>query len=308
MKTRLSRRRRLKKRIIIISIAVVIVAAVVCGFVFLNPFAGNAEPVNTPTSTPEPTPTPTLAPTPTNAVVTPSPTADSPSPDPSTAPEPTKSQPKTGIVTLSTGTKVDLSKPMLALTFDDGPNSKVTNKILDCLKENDSHATFFMVGDRMESRSDTVKRVYNEGHQIGNHTYSHKNLKKLSASGIQEEIDKMSDIMYSIVGDRPTIVRPTYGAVNDNVKKYVEYPLILWNVDTMDWDSRNADKVYNEIMNGASDGAIILMHDLYETTGEAAVRAIPKLRDKGYQLLTISEMFEAREIQLQNGVKYFSAE
>lgn len=159
----------------------------------------------------------------------------------------------------------------------------------------------------MASRAETVKRVYNEGHEIGNHSYSHKNLKKLSASGIQDEINKMSNEMYKILGVRPTLVRPPYGAVNDNVKKYVEYPLINWNVDTLDWETRDADKVYEEIMDGASDGAIILMHDLYATTGEAAVRAIPKLKAKGYQLLTVSELFEAKGITPKKGVKYYSA-
>ena len=145
------------------------------------------------------------------------------------------------------------------------------------------------------------------GCQIGMHTYSHANLTKLSKSEILDEISRTQELIVKYTGEESHLVRPPYGSVNSTVKETIDLPLINWSIDTRDWESRDADSVYNEIMNNVSDGDILLMHDLYASSAEAVQRVVPELVKQGYQLCTIDELFELKGIKLHSGTVFRSA-
>ncbi len=202
---------------------------------------------------------------------------------------------------------IDPDKPMVALTFDDGPNKKVTGPILDVLKEYDSVATFFILGNRASDNADILKRILEEGSEIGNHSYNHKELTKLSYDELRGQIENTQEAVYESTGSMPKIMRPTYGSFNDNLKKEVEMPLILWSIDTLDWKSKDAKKVTSHVLSNIRDGDIVLMHDIYDSTGLAVKSLVPQLINKGYQLVTVSELFEARGLVLEDGQIYNQA-
>ena len=234
----------------------------------------------------------------------------SPTPDPAATEVPAPTEQPTELPTFAPtevpGRVLDPDKKAIALTFDDGP-SKQTRKILATLAEYDGLATFFTVGERLDDYSETLQMIYDSGCQIGMHTYSHANLRKLSKSEILDEINKTNDLIYKYTGEYSHLVRPPYGAVNDTVKATVEQPMINWSIDTRDWESRDADSVYNAIMSSVQDGDIILMHDLYSSTAEAVSRVVPELVAQGYQLCTVDELFKLKGIELTAGKVYLSA-
>ncbi len=202
---------------------------------------------------------------------------------------------------------IDPEKPMVALTFDDGPYPPVTKKILETLEKYDSRATFFVMGNRIDTYSETAKLVFDAGSQIGNHSYSHKDLTKLDKKGIEHEVDYSNECINKIVDVGDTFLRPPYGAKNDKVSEYVKVPMIGWCVDTLDWKSRDKNAVFEEVKKSVSDGAIILMHDLYPSTADAVELIVPWLIDQGYQVVTVKEMFDAKGIELEAGKIYHSA-
>ena len=195
-------------------------------------------------------------------------------------------------------------KPMVALTFDDGP-SKYTEQILDVLKEYNAKATFFINGEDVESYKNAVVREHNEGHVIGNHTQNHKTLTKLSVKDIHEQLKQTDDIVYDLCGVKTKYLRPPGGAVNDKVKGAVNMPMINWSVDTRDWDHDNADKTLREVKKSTNDGSIVLMHDRMKSTAQAVKDIVPELIGRGYQLVTIEEMSLLRG-GTQPGQVYFS--
>ena len=199
---------------------------------------------------------------------------------------------------------LDPNKPMIALSFDDGPNKKTTIPILDILKEYDSAATFFILGNRVSNNVDILGRMLEEGSEIGNHSYNHKELTKISSEELAGQIKDTQNAVIDSTGIKPKLMRPTYGSYNDQVKSNVGMPLILWSIDTLDWKSRDAKKVTNHVLENVKDGDIILMHDIYESTAEAVKSLVPELIDRGYQLVTISELFEARGEILEDGGIY----
>lgn len=199
---------------------------------------------------------------------------------------------------------IDPNKPMIALTFDDGPNKKVTLPILDILKEYDSVGTFFILGNRVSGNEDVLRRTLEEGSEIGNHSYNHKQLTKLSDNELAGQIINTQDAVEDATGIKPRIMRPTYGAYNDNLKAKAGMPLILWSIDTLDWKSRNAKMVIDHVVENIKDGDIVLMHDIYESTGEAVKVLVPKLREMGYQLVTVSELIESGGQTLKDGQIY----
>lgn len=199
---------------------------------------------------------------------------------------------------------IDPNKPMVALTYDDGPNKKTTTPILDALKEHGGVATFFILGNRVSNNSDLLIRMLEEGSEIGNHSYSHKELTKLSYNELMEQITNTQQAVIGVTGYEPKLLRPTYGSFNDQLKADANMPLILWSIDTLDWKSRNTKAVTDHVLKNVSDGDIILMHDLYDSTVEASQILIPKLIDMGYQLVTVSELFEIKGTRLVNGQVY----
>lgn len=202
--------------------------------------------------------------------------------------------------------KIDKDKPMIALTFDDGPNSSTTNKVLDVLEKNDARATFFILGRRINREVETLKRIDLLGNQIGNHTFNHKDLTKLSKTEIEKEVNLTNDSLLKAIGKKVNMVRVPYGALNNTVKETIKYPLIMWNIDTKDWKTKNVNYILKEIRDNVKDGDIILMHDLYESTVKATEIIVPELIKKGFQLVTVEELMEYRKVTLKNGKSYFN--
>ena len=200
--------------------------------------------------------------------------------------------------------KVNPAKPMIAITFDDGP-SKFTMQLLEQLEAYDARATFFMVGTNVPHYPETVKKMKDIGCELGNHTTHHARLTELDVAGIQNEINVTNQAIQNIVGEPATLMRPPYGAVNEVVQSAVGMPLAMWSVDTRDWEQKDMAFVKNYVLNAAKDGEIILLHDIHETTVQAVLQVIPELVNRGYQLVTVSEMAAARGVTLENGQKYY---
>lgn len=201
---------------------------------------------------------------------------------------------------------IDPAKPMVALTFDDGPHYKYTAQILDALKKYNGAATFFMLGPRVPSCAAVVKRMVEEGSQLGNHTYNHKSLVKLGLNDLLNEVEGTNNQLLKIVGKKAMVIRPPYGAANDFVRQNLQYPMINWNVDTQDWKTKNTQSIIREATKNVHDGDIILMHDIYPTTAAAVEEIARILTGKGYQLVTIQELFTAKGIAPVNGEVYYS--
>ncbi|WP_019229065.1 polysaccharide deacetylase family protein [Sedimentibacter sp. B4] len=200
--------------------------------------------------------------------------------------------------------EIDPNKPMIALTYDDGP-SKYTKEILDLLKENNSAATFFVLGSQASKYEETVKQMIENGNQIGNHSYDHKRLTLLNDEELYDQINKTDNLIYEIAMYRPFVMRPPYGSTTEALKEKIQKPIINWSIDTRDWESRNAETITQIIYENVKDGDIILMHDLYESSLEASKTVIPELINRGYQLVTISELSESREVMLRAGQTYY---
>lgn len=199
--------------------------------------------------------------------------------------------------------KKKTTQKTIALTFDDGPSS-FTNRLLDCLEANNAKATFFMVGKEILSFPDEVKRMKALGCELGNHTYDHTDLATLSASDISSEISRVDQELVNLTGQGATVVRPPYGSVNDTVKATVGTPMILWSIDTLDWKTQDVQSTVEEVMNNVQDGSIILMHDIYSTSVDAAEILIPQLIEDGYQLVTVHELAAAHGKELNPGITY----
>lgn len=202
--------------------------------------------------------------------------------------------------------EIDSAKPMIALTFDDGPNKETTGPILDILREYNSVATFFVLGNRVSIYADFLRQMLEEGNEIGNHSYNHKELTKLSLPELKEQIMDTQEAVITHTGYEPKLMRPTYGSYNDKVKSEIDMPLILWSIDTLDWKSRDANKVADHVLANVKDGDIILMHDIFASTAEATQLLVPKLIDMGFQLVTVSELYESKGEKLESGNAYHS--
>lgn len=210
---------------------------------------------------------------------------------------------------LSLPSWIDPEKPMLAITFDDGPAGSLTETILDHAKGKRMHFTFFILGNRVRRNQELVARMAAEGHEIGSHGYDHKNkLPKLSPETMAQQLEWTAAVVEEYTGQRPTLLRPPYGAMDEQTAARVDVPIIMWSVDTADWKYRDADRLEQYILDHAKDGAIMLMHDIHKTTVEGAMRAVDRLVEEGYQLVTVSEMFEHRGIVLEPGQVYYKAQ
>lgn len=201
---------------------------------------------------------------------------------------------------------IDPSKPMVALTFDDGPSIKSTTRILDTLEKYNVHATFFDLGSLMLRYPDIVKREAKLG-EVGTHTYSHKNLNKLSEEELAEELRLSREAYEQVLGYEPKLLRPPYGNANANVRAGItDMAIINWNVDSLDWKYRNKDLTLNEIDKfGNLDGKIILMHSIHNETADAIEVLVPDLLDKGYQVVSVSELAYYKGYTLETGTIYY---
>lgn len=202
--------------------------------------------------------------------------------------------------------KIDCGTKIVALTFDDGPNGD-TVEFINELNELDVNCTFFMQGYMIENHPEAVTAMVSGGHQIGNHTYNHPDLAKLGDNDAHAQIMDTEALLKEIDGKNGHYIRCPYGNSSDYVSSIAPSPLIYWSLDTEDWSSRDADAVYNMIVNNVYDGAIILCHDIYESTRQGALRAIKTLQKQGYEFVTVEELFKRRGIEAENGTTYFDA-
>ncbi len=195
---------------------------------------------------------------------------------------------------MSNGRLLDPTRPMVALTFDDGPYAPVGNRIMDCMEKYNGRATFFVVGNRVNSYQEELRRMQASGHEIANHSYSHKYLQKLGPEQIRTEVEGCNQAVASITGAPPALMRLPGGSYNASVLANIHQPIILWNIDTRDWATRNADQTAAAVIGKVKDGDIVLMHELYPSTAQAVERIAPALTGQGFQLVTVSELIQFR--------------
>ncbi len=194
----------------------------------------------------------------------------------------------------------------IAITFDDGPGI-YTNQLLNALENYDSKATFLLVGANVSSYSKQVKREHSLFMQIGNHSWSHANLKAISKKQVSSQINRSKNAIKQMTGENPSIFRPPYGNYNSTVASAVDVPMIYWSVDTLDWKYRNNKYVCSTILKYANDGEVVLLHDIHKTSVEGFIKALPTLIKRHYELVTVSELFQIHGKKMKKGVMYFSA-
>ena len=171
--------------------------------------------------------------------------------------------------------------PQAALTFDDGPDIRYTPLLLDGLKERNVRVSFFLLGEKVEQYPELVERMQKEGHLVGNHTYHHVQLNKLNETKAREEILKTNNLIYETTGVYPLYLRPPFGAWKKNLELCVEMLPVFWTIDTLDWKVQNTEKIVRTVQEQIEDGAIILMHDEYDTSVEAALQVVDELKNQG---------------------------
>ena len=197
---------------------------------------------------------------------------------------------------VSVDNEPDAERPMVALTFDDGPYGPVTKRILETLGDFNGKATFFVVGSRIQGREDTVKMIADSGCEIGNHTFNHTQLNKVTAQKAKQELQQTDETVYGLTGCEIKVIRPPAGCYNKALLATDNRPFVLWSVDTMDWSHKNAQITISRVLDNVKDGDIILMHDLYPTTADACDVIIPELINRGYQLVTVSQLIQYRQL------------
>lgn len=197
----------------------------------------------------------------------------------------------------------------VALTFDDGPKAGVTDWLLEELAARNIQATFFLIGSQAEIEENEViiRRMYEDGHQIGCHTYSHVQLTLLSKEEQEKEIRQWYAAVSDVIGDFTYCIRPPYGSVNSRLCGYLEVPVILWSVDTKDWTGKSAKEIADYIVAEAVDGDIVLLHDIFEESVQGAVEALDILSQKGYRFVTVDELLRQRGIAEEGGKVYRKA-
>ncbi|MCM1102196.1 MAG: polysaccharide deacetylase family protein [Clostridium sp.] len=184
----------------------------------------------------------------------------------------------------------DLEEKKIALTFDDGPHPYYTEQLLDGLRDRGVVATFFVTGEHAKLHPDVIKRMQEEGHLIGNHTYSHIQLTKSNREKFKEELVATNEVLEEITGEEVEFVRPPYGSWDKSFEKELNMFPVLWTVDPLDWSSRNVSSITEKIVNKAGENDIILMHDYYETSVTAALKVVDELLEEGYTFVTVEEI------------------
>lgn len=197
----------------------------------------------------------------------------------------------------------NVGKKAIALTFDDGPGD-YTEELLDGLSEYNAKVTFFVIGSKAEKNPETVRRAYEDGHLIGNHTYNHPRLTLKTPDEAKENIERCSDVIKEITGVKPFFVRAPYGDVSAYQLKKLNTFFIGWSATTYDWTDPGEEEVYKRIMKKAGDGEIILLHDTKEATVKAVLKAIPELQKQGYEFVRVDDLLTRNGAKLAKGVTY----
>ncbi len=194
----------------------------------------------------------------------------------------------------------------VALTFDDGPSTVNTPKILKLLKKYNAHATFFVLGNRVEKGADLIQQEIDLGCEIANHSWDHSNLSNMSMKKVNKQYDKTAKLIEKLTGYQVSLLRPPYGAISDKMRNKLKHPMIIWSIDTLDWKYRNGKKEFKVVKKNVSDGDIILMHDIHAETSDGLALILPWLIEQDYDILTVSELMERKGIDMKNGTVYAS--
>jgi peptidoglycan-N-acetylglucosamine deacetylase len=210
-----------------------------------------------------------------------------PTPSPASSPAPTGLKPATYF-------QANVDGPYIAMTFDDGPSPETTPRLLDILKQRNIKATFFMIGQNAERNPEIVKRILADGHEIGNHSWTHPQLAKLPDERVTEEITKTQNAITNASGYTPKLLRPPYGSITGRQKEWIEnqfgLSVILWSVDPFDWKRPGASVIQQRILAGARPGAIILSHDIHKQTVDSMPATLDALAAKGFKFVTVSQL------------------
>lgn len=198
-------------------------------------------------------------------------------------------------------------KGCVALTFDDGPWPETTERLLDGLAQRGAKATFFVIGSQIEGQEDTLRRMVDEGHQVGLHTWDHVQLKGLTPEKIRAELSRTREALETITGPESLMLRPPYGFADSTLQACAGVPIIIWSVDTEDWRDKTVSRIVQTALDGAEDGAIILMHDIYDTSVTAALEIADRLMAEGYWLVTVEQLFALHGVTPETGQVYLSA-
>ena len=196
----------------------------------------------------------------------------------------------------------------VALTFDDGPRRATTTRLLDGLKERGAAATFFLVGEEIAGNEDLIRRMAEEGHQVGNHTWSHMRLENASPETVRQEIQRTGEALDAILGPGSYWLRPPYGLLPAKAETLIPVPMVKWSVDPRDWESRDAKKVTDAILKAVKPNSIILLHDIYPTSVDAALQVVDTLQAQGYWFVTVEELLTINGIKPEKGVMYRSGD
>ncbi len=177
----------------------------------------------------------------------------------------------------------------VALTFDDGPGEH-TDEVLDALADHDAAATFYLLGSKVGNLPDTVARMADEGHEIGNHSWEHDDLATLSGDEVEDDLRRTDEAIEDVTGEKPATMRPPYGSLDDTVRGAVDRPIVLWDVDTLDWQSRDSGAVTDVTLEETARGSVVLFHDIHESTVDAVPDILDGLAGDGYHFVTVSDL------------------
>lgn len=202
---------------------------------------------------------------------------------------------------------IDPARKMVALTFDDGPNPSTTRRILQTLSAYGGRATFFLLGERIEQSQSVIQELLAAGCELGNHTWSHTNLTKVSPGKVNTAVSRVNERVEELFDYRLRLLRPPFGEMDNEVRylaRTLDMAIVRWNVDTLDWSSRDPDKIFANATTDIKNGDIILFHDIYDTTADAIERVVPELVAQGFQLVTVSELLQCSDGGLTYGEAY----
>ncbi|NLL01756.1 MAG: polysaccharide deacetylase family protein, partial [Mollicutes bacterium] len=198
------------------------------------------------------------------------------------------------------------NKKLIAFTFDDGP-SKYTLELLNILDEFNAKASFFLVGYNIRIRNEIVVEMFNRGFEIGNHTIDHSRLTAFNCEKANNKINQNNELFVNLTGNEMRLLRPPYGSINKQLRECIDHPVILWSVDSRDWETRNRDAVVHEVLSHVKEGDIVLFHDLYSTTIDAIKILLPILYADGFKVVSVSELFAAKNLPLEDHQIYRKA-
>jgi peptidoglycan/xylan/chitin deacetylase (PgdA/CDA1 family) len=201
----------------------------------------------------------------------------------------------------------DGTEKFVALTFDDGPRVETTSPLLDGLRARGVHATFFLIGEQIAGNEELIQTMAADGHQIGSHTFTHAKLQGSGADTVAQEIGKTEVLLESVLGEGDYWLRPPYGLIGERERAWVSTPMVYWSLDPEDWKLRDSEKVTEAVCSQVKSGDIILLHDFYPTSVEAALQIVDRLQAEGYEFLTVRELLSRSGITPEAGKLYVGA-